>query len=389
MKFWLALLIYGLLLAIPVCSLFLFVPIINKAHELNVSLQDITLHHLSKRTKEYFEDYRADIPAVAQKAYLLERFGGESRFGRDRWTALCEWGREIVRDQGGSLDCSETEAVNAAIARLRGTDQKAQSTDLLVNHFKGASISARFQYDMLAQSVYARGVMWFLHIFYPNDDIGYLAFGWQDIWNIDNRVARGPDDEVIGLFVFGGIIFGFALLVQRGMRLLTIRVLGWCLRIQTEPTFRAYDREMFNLRRQLFGYAVVLPLSCALAIYALEPFYVLYFQSSDLLYAAVFWNALIGGILVESLENVVSLLVIRAGYDPHLIIWDNILVIGASIGLLLYFQNSWFSIASAVAIGLVGNLSHKISTWRRAVNRPVEDNGESIPRPLDFRPGSI
>ena len=151
----------------------------------------------------------------------------------------------------------------------------------------------------------------------------------------------------------------FALLLQRAARLLTIRVLGWLFGVRKLPIYRAYERDMFNPKRQLLACAIVFPLSCLLAAAFLEPFHVLSFQS-NFLYVAVVWNALIGGILVEGLENVISIVIIKASYDPNRIVWDNVLAILASTAVLLYFQNNWTSIASALTMGLFLNLFHKV-----------------------------
>jgi hypothetical protein len=128
--------------------------------------------------------------------------------------------------------------------------------------------------------------------------------------------------------------------------------------------FIAFERESFNPWYFLACFAVVGAVSLALAWTFMDPYYVLTYRSGTSFFLAVVWNVLIGSVLIESLGNISSVVLIRLGHDPTRMIVDNILIALASVGILWYFQNSWFSITTALALGVLQGLLRKAMTWR-------------------------
>src|SRR5262249_16161979 len=152
--------------------------------------------------------------------------------------------------------------------RITVKDRKARDVEALINHFKtDPSLASRsFHSEMLEYWVYPRCAMWFLHIFYPNDDVGYLAFGGESMWGDEEKEDVSPALFLLALVLIClGPSLTFSLVIQHGSRLLTIRALGWFLGLQPNPVYQDYERDLFNPKRQLLAYVIVLPLSCVLA----------------------------------------------------------------------------------------------------------------------------
>ncbi|OAI50767.1 hypothetical protein AYO44_17515 [Planctomycetaceae bacterium SCGC AG-212-F19] len=351
---FLAILLYGIVLALPFYFVWFLIPILNEARERNVSAQDITLYELQQQAKVRFADYSEQIAVENQKGYLIEQFGGETKFGRDVWQALIEWGREILEADGKGDNVSDEEAVRTAMKRILGTDEKVKQADMVFKHFQAS-------FPLPGNKCYSRSLMIVLHLLYPNDDIAYLAVGFQFAWE--------PRPNKEDLYVFWNIMFwaiALALIIQRGMRLLTIRCLARFLGLHENPLFKEYEQSMFKPKRRLIELALVIPISWWLATMFINPFYVLYCPSKYIIYAGVSWNVLIAGVLAESLENIITLSMIQAGYVPHQIIWDNVLVVAIVIPLLLYTQDSWFTILPGIVVGLVGNVVYKVQRQGKA-----------------------
>jgi hypothetical protein len=365
---------YILVLGIPFLTLSSFVPAVRHARQLNLTFQDIHVARQFQDAQQRFfkaqefllrMDRALDDPdaPVWQEAkdYVAFRLGGETRFGRDVWQAMIDWGRQIEEDRGAAdAAVADTRAVRAALARLIGADDLAPR----IAEFKKLCKDPPPARDKAADSVvdrYISGAM-NLHIYYPNDDIAYLAMadGIRRLEPRDKAMATAASlTACAGFLVFG-------LFIQRGMRLITVSGAGRCLDVSETPLFLTFEREAFDPRRWLCTFAIVFPATAVLAWVQIEPYYVLVYQQPWGYLAAVAWNVIMGGVLIESVGNILSVLLIRCGIDPLRTILDNVAVLLLSVPILLYFQNSWYSIAAGAALGLLPNLAQKARAFRRA-----------------------
>ena len=180
-----------------------------------------------------------------------------------------------------------------------------------------------------------------LHVWYPNDDIAYLYFSGK-------RIHDATADWFLSYatFLFG--VLALALLIQRGMRLTTVTLFGRILGLRHNLLFQRYEEEAFSPWRFLLCGAVVLSISYVLAWHFIPPYCVVFRHTQTTYFAATVWNVLIGSVLVDSLGNLVALLLIRCGIDPARILWDNVGVAVGAVALLRFFQNSWFTIGTSV-----------------------------------------
>lgn len=375
MRFYLALLLNAFLLGLPLFFLLCLVPILNDAHQHGVSARDITVYEHKDRARHSFEAYDEAIPIETQRGYLLTQLGGETKFGHSTWQSLLEWGREIHHADTGDESLDEDEAVKTALRRMKGDDATSVKAGVVYNRFDS-------EFPLPGEHIsYPRAIMCVVHAFYPNDDIVYLAAGYDQAW-------RPEQDH--GFWIFATMFFWsttLGIVVQWGMRWVTISLLGRVLGLPSNPLFEHYQRSMFSVWRQLLVFAIVFPVAFWLATRYMEPFYVLYLQSEFVLFAAVLWNVIFGSALFEGLENVITLFIIKAGKNPYRILWDYALVILVWIPGMLYLQNRWFSILSALALGISLNLLHKVLSKAPQVE-PEVDTGvihsqALAPEPLD------
>jgi hypothetical protein len=307
----------------------------------------------------YTEYCPTDDVLAARKQFLIERLG-DRRFHRDVWTALQDWGKEVYEKEPGlaeQLPPGERAYIIAAIDRMVGLDAAGRKVYELDRDNK---VPLGKDYTVL---------FLLLHVFYPNDDLTYMQFGtgWYGEHSLFATAARGFSAALLVASLF--LVF-WALLVQRSLRRLTIHYLGRALRLQGKPAYEHLEMS-FNPWLQLVALGVVIPIAWLFARLFMEDFYVLYFRSEIGLLLAVVYGALIGGALVEAIENLIALGCIRCGLDPERMIVDNVLAAGLSIGLLWFFQNSWFATASGLALGLFTSIALKLVLRRKPAEAAV------------------
>src|SRR6185437_12465382 len=220
----------------------------------------------------------------------------------------------------------------------------------------GESTVKKTSRDPSVVDTYVRYAMT-LHVFYPNEDIAYLAFA-------DGFRRRPMHSNIMMAMVsllMAALVIVLALFIQRGTRVLSVRLLGNLLGLERSTLFRQFEHEAFNPYRFLLGFAIIFPMTALFAWIAIEPYYVLAYRQPWSYFTAVAWNVLIGVVLVETLGNVLSVVLIRCGRDPLRMVLDNLIVAALSVPLLLYFQNSWYAIVAGIALGILQSIAEKIT----------------------------
>jgi hypothetical protein len=368
---------YLLVIGVPAVMLVGFVPVLSEAKRLGLSPQDIDLarqyadNRQELRALEMYlrqMDDALDEPSdpiwQKVKAHVVPLLGDGPRFNRDLWETLIDWGRQIEQERGTAQGTvSETRSVRAALARLAGADDLSARIATFRQRC-GETTAKPTPRDGSVLDTYVRYAMT-LHVFYPNDDIAYLAFA--------DGFRRPTESNTMGIMVslvLTAWILLVAVFIQRGMRLLSVRLLGTMLGLRAVALFRQFEHETFNPYRFLLIFVLVYPITALLAWVFIEPYYVLTYRQPWLYFTAVAWNVLMGGVLVETLGNALSVVLIWWGRDPLRMILDNLLVAAVSVPLLLYFQNSWFSIAAGMALGLLQSLGEKVMVWHASRKRP-------------------
>jgi len=366
--------VYAALLGVPAYLLVRFAPVVWTANRQGLSPQEISFGGQLAEVRAMFGDLAARLPALEAARHdpgdprwpelqrdLAARLGGGRRFGRDLGGAVIDWGRSLAAEQGAKPPVTVPDALLAAARRLSGGDDFPARMD----RFRGAVAAAGYSTAEVNESVDGYTVQAMaLNVFYPNDDIAYLALseGFRPPPLGENR---DDDQTALGLFA-AALVVVYALLVQRGMRLLTISLAGRLVGLRQVPLFRRFEREAFDPYRFLISAALVLTATAALAWVWIDPYYVLTYRHPGPYLATVLWNVLIGGVLVDGLNNLVSVGLIRRGVDPFRILLDNVAVAGVAVLILLYFQNSWFSIATSLAMGLAQSVVMKALALRDA-----------------------
>ena len=300
-----------------------------------------------------------DGPYQRRKEWITGLLGGERKFGRDSWDEFVAFGKEraeVYRKLNPAYPPdSERASVVAAIDRLTGDDgawvpvvelDKFGRPEVPINEFTWWPMA--------------------MHIFGANDDYPFVNFG--EGWT-HQAGAWGADeyDGYTGLGVGLGIaLLGFAL--QLTARLASVRGLGSALGLRNNPTFREYDRVVFDPWWQLSSTTILLGIAWAVSRWTLEPFYVLYFQSELNLALAVVWTVLIAGAMVESVENVVTLITIKRGHDPQRTLWDNVAVVVIVVPIFMLLDVRPVGVVSAMAVGMATSFAYKSMRWvvRRA-----------------------
>jgi hypothetical protein len=316
-----------------------------------------------------------------RKKFLIERLGGERRFGRDVWKSLLDFGKDTYDSQPSFnqfLPAGERAYMLAAVSRMVGLDEAGRKMYELER--PGASNEA---YKILPTGKDYSVLFLLMHVFYPNDDLAYMQFGTG--WGGEHSLfALGSGQFSPALLVSGLVLVLWALLVQRSMRRVTITGFGRLLGLRGNPAFERLSKVAFNPWLQLLSLAVVIPLTWAFARMFMEDFYVLYFRSEINLILAVLYSALIGAALCEAIANILALLCIRFGLDPERVFVDNLIAAGLSIAVLLYFQNSWVSIGSGLALGLVTGVALKVIGRKAGAEAAtaVADAPRPPPRPV-------
>jgi hypothetical protein len=266
---------------------------------------------------------------------------GETCLGSDIWRAVIAWGRELHWRTDPLKGVSDAQAARLALARLRGTDRLGERAAPVLRGLGGNRAISR---------------LFFFHAFYPNEEVALVWFTTSPVFD-----HRTPLLAPLALLLA-------ALLILRGFRTLTLSLLGFFLWLRGHAVFEVLRAEAFS-RWRFLGTTVLLTLLGWVSLQqSVEPFYVLFATHPENLLGAILWNVLVGGMLVESLGNVLSVLLIRLGINPLLIVWDNVLIVLFSAALLWFFQNGWLTILSAVAIGTVQIVGQKLMArwrWRR------------------------
>ena len=271
------------------------------------------------------------------RALVREQLG-ETRLRSDVWAAVIAWGRELHWRTDPLHGVSDAQAARLALARLRGTDGLRERAAPVLRGLGGPRAISR---------------LFFFHAFYPNEEVALVWFTTSPIYD-----RHTPLLAPLGLLLA-------ALLILRGFRTLTLTVLGFLLWLRGNPVFETLRAEAFSRWRFLATTLLLTALGWLSLQQSVEPFYVLFATHPENLLGAILWNVLLGGMLVESLGNVLSVLLIRLGINPLLIVWDNVLIVLLSVALLWFFQNGWLTILSAIAIGTVQIVGQKLmARWR-------------------------
>jgi hypothetical protein len=298
---------------------------------------------------------------------ILKDLGGETRFGRSLWAALLNYGEDVAQERGweGLLQVQPDRArAIAAIDRLSGRDAFSDQVD----HFCRDTRPIQKPPKTLAD-VWSTLAM-FASAYYPNDDVPYLALGEGFKFAVDGKQMSLPGRiaTVLGIVIL-------ALLVQRGMRLVTIRLLGRIFRVRKHVAYQAYESHAFDPYWQLGTIVMVIIVSYPLSRLMQEPFYILFCRSEGTFLAATVWGVMMGSILVEAIESVITLWFIRNGKNPLEMVLDNMITAGLSMMILLFFQNSLKSVLIAISVGLASSIWHK---WkhRNEAKMPVFELAE-------------
>jgi hypothetical protein len=271
------------------------------------------------------------------RALVRERLG-EQRLGSDTWRAVIAWGRELAWRADPLRSVNDTQAARLALARLRGTDDLPERAAPVLRGLGGNRAISR---------------LFFFHAFYPNEEVALVWFTTSPVY-----------DRTAPLLAPLALLLA-ALLILRGFRTLTLSLLGFLLWLRRDPVFETLRTEAFSRWRFLATTLLLTLLGWISSQQSVEPFYVLFATHPENLIGAILWNVLVGGMLVESLGNVLAVLLIRLGVNPLRIVWDNVLIVLLSVLILWFFQNGWLTILSAVAIGTVQIVGQKLmARWR-------------------------
>ncbi len=301
----------------------------------------------------YTEYCPTDDMLAARKQFLTERLG-EHRFGRDVWKAFLAWGKESYERQPALarlLPAGERAYVVAAVERMVGLDEAGRKVYELD---RANQLPTGKDYTLVPLG---------MHIFYPNDDLIYMQFG-EGWYGEHSLFATGRGSFSPALVVIGLYLVFWALLVQRSMRRLTVHYLGRAAGVGGDPAFRRLEHGMFDPRLQLVALLVVVPLGWLFARLFMDDFYVFYFRSDINLVLAVVYSALICGALCEAVQNLIAVACVRCGRDPQRMFVDNLVAGGVGAAVLWFFQNSWFSIVSGLALGLFTSVVLKLFARR-------------------------
>jgi hypothetical protein len=134
--------------------------------------------------------------------------------------------------------------------------------------------------------------------------------------------------------------------------------------VEDNPSFRRLEQAAFHPWLQVVSLLIVLPIGWLFARLFMDGFYVLYFRSDINLVLAVAYSVLIGGALCEAIQNVLAVLCIRLGLAPERMVVDNLVAGALGAAVLWFFQNSWYSIVSGLALGLFTSAFVKLF-WAR------------------------
>jgi hypothetical protein len=343
---------YVVVLVLPALLLIGFVPGIREARRQGLTPPDLAFAAEMPMAGERFRDFPEVLeklrgagddlsdPRWQEAGRSVVAHIGDDRFGRNVWEAVVEWGRDIAQRRSGG-NVSDASAARAALARLAGADDLAERAAPALRRMGDVN------FTVLAM---------LLHVWYPNEDIAYLYFS-------EKMIHDATADWLLsyGTFLFG--LLALALLIQRGMRLTSVTLFGRILGLRQNLLFQHYEEEAFSPWRFLVCSAVVLSISYVLAWHFIPSYCVVFRHTQTTYFAATLWNVLIGSVLVDSLGNLVALVLIRCGIDPARVLWDNVGVAVGSVALLRFFQNSWFTIGTALALGLLQSLLLKAFAW--------------------------
>jgi hypothetical protein len=312
---------------------------------------------------------------LARRADVLALFRGERKFGRDAWRMTLDLGREAARarpdlaDMGLSAD-DERVSLLALRDRLAGTDERAE----LLRRAELPRALRQSTTPVWAVRVLVGGLFAALC---PNDEV--LKFSAGRGWGAFSRSAsfpglrdpalRGPDDDafrdVPGAWIFlisPTLIFfvGIGWLAYRGMRVVVLRGLGRLLGLSGDPRYLAFRGELERPRWALQTAALLVLLTFAVELIFADPFFLLYYEGPGEALLCVALSAMLGGLLVETIVHVCTLLLLRFGFDPEKTWLDEILAVLLATPLLLLFRNPWHLVICAQLIGLAPSAFHKL-----------------------------
>jgi hypothetical protein len=301
----------------------------------------------------------------AKKEALLARLGSPHRLGRNVGQAVQDWGSELSRKRRDlrPLPDGERRNVLAVLDRLTGMDPRyAQFEESLGQMYPDLNREVQRQVENpLRQFSFVMALT-----ASPVDDLMYFAFSGKFVIPYHDRLTI-EKGATTGLTLVLNLLTYLvaALLMVRGMRLVTLVGPARLLGLADQETYQAYHGSILHSRRLVVLFFLMLPLLTFLAWLQLEPRFVLYMRGWTDLLAGVASAALFTGIMTGSLANLVTLGFIRAGKDPRKLWVDEIVIGCLSVGLLWYFSNSWPSILAGTTIGMAPGLLHKLRPARK------------------------
>lgn len=310
-----------------------------------------------------YEDwFVADHVLAASKEAFIRDFGGPKRFGRNIWLNFMAWSEHLAGQQPGplkgqvALPKGERSTIIVGLDRLAGIDDYGKACRVFA---ESADLHEPNGAGLLTYAGLLFG--------YPNDDAIYVSLCTLELAH--DSAYRPGGAETFAACLAIPVAAAMAWWLQIGLNRASIDGLGQALGLAPEARFIAFRQHIEksvlpNMRLTL----VTVLLIWLFAPLTLDIVALLFLGNRAFLFVGVFWAAMLGGLFLSALTNIVSLVFIRMGYDPMRMVLDDVIIAVLGIAVLWYFDNSWLTIFGAVVIGMAPGVLYKLPVRKTSPN---------------------
>ncbi len=319
-------------------------------------------------TDELFENRRN---------YLMDLFNGRNHLAGDAWTALKAYGRGVAGERvarGDLPPLDDRVAVLAAVERLAGLDplytpRLAETAEELVRAGALKEVVLRDHvgvydhnryFEIITAMAFSDEALLFAGGSLGLDIDGYYQVKELEAFNpasglgsdhlaVPGRHVQGTFGYFLPVVLAATVLLGWLLFVS--MRWLMVG-LGRLLGLGGTERYRAFEETLTGKSLpHIIVAVVVVVVACILTLATLEPLYVFWIRSSSAILWTTTASVLLGGLLTETIKNLVALLFLRLGVDVSRSWVDEIVCLVLSAGLLILFQNGVVAIVLSLTLG--------------------------------------
>jgi len=343
-----------------------------------------------------YEDWCAtDDMAKARQAWLVSILGGPSNLGKDRYRSLLRYGQQVLRERQRKEETAlptndDRAAVMAAIDMLAGIDP------LLSKRLDENASKHILTKQMIVVTPYGGGYLDHYHdvkrAIFPNDEtyMSYMGASYGRglaagiAWTFEpyavtdarsketkelDRPFEPPSEFSIPTGPVAAVMLLFiAWLMIRGVRLASVTLPGYFLRLGGKPSFDRFRNSLAKREGHHVGVIVVGTLfAWQLYHFAPDPLTLVWTNGNLSIGTALLMAGVTGGIVWELIKNLVVIGMIRVGIDPAKTFLDDLIAFAVTAAAMLFLENSLSAIlCSAIIGGLSPWTMEKLTNLRRS-----------------------